>query len=206
MNTKVILSFLLIISLWWACSSPTEEKNIQKTSQAKEAGKPEVGKDDKRANKTTEKEREKIDLTKIRIDTAGKYTAEDSIALALYEPIKSGLWDTLRDIKYEKEGVYGHVPLFTAKHKPLHGKYVRVEGYMHPIESTELQKWFMLSYFPSSSCFFCGAAGPETAIEVKSPKGVMYKRDKRITLRGKLFLNYDEPERLFYILEEAVQE
>lgn len=203
---KVICSLLLIASLWWACSAPSQENKAQKTSQVQGTGKARVGKDSQNAGKTNENTTEKIASNKIRIDTVGKYTAEDSIALALYEPIKSGLWDTLRDIKYEKEGVYGHVPLFTPKHKPLHGKYVRIEGYMHPIEATDLQKWFMLSYFPSSSCFFCGAAGPETAIEVKSPKGVMYKRDKRITLRGKLFLNYDEPERLFYILEEATQE
>jgi hypothetical protein len=162
------------ILLLWACSAPKKEAQNRKD----------------------------IDLSKIRIDTV-KYTAQDSINYALYEPIKSELWDTLRNIKYTKEGAYGHVPTFTDKHKALHGKEITIEGYMHPIDPTDLQKWFMLSYYPSNACFFCGAAGPETAIEVKSPKGIIYKRDKRITIKGKIYMNYDEPERLFYIMEGA---
>ncbi len=142
-----------------------------------------------------------LDSIPTRIDTA--YSAQDSINYALIPPIKSGLWDTLRDIKYDKEGIYGHTPHFTAKHQHLHGRQVKIQGYMHALESTALQKWFMLSYFPSSACFFCGAAGPETAIEVKSPKGVIFKRDKLLTIQGKLYLNREEPERLFYIIEEG---
>lgn len=139
--------------------------------------------------------------TPTRIDTA--YSAQDSVNYALFTPIKSELWEILMDLKYDKEGVYGHIPHFQQKHKALHKKQVAIEGYMHALEATPLQKWFMLSYFPSSACFFCGAAGPETAIEVKCPKGAIFKQDKRIKLKGILHLNVDEPERLFYVLEEA---
>lgn len=136
-----------------------------------------------------------------RIDTA--YSAQDSINYALIPPIKSELWDTLRNIKYDKEGIYGHTPYFTEKHKALHGKKIKIQGYMHALEATRLQKWFMLSYYPSNACFFCGAAGVETAIEVKSPKGINFKQDKLITIQGTFYLNFDEPERLFYLIEGA---
>ncbi len=148
------------------------------------------------------KSQAKKPIVPTRIDTV-KYSAKDSVLYALIPPIKSGLWDTLRDIKHTKEGAFGYIPVFTEKHKALHGKKIKIQGYMHPLEADKLQKWFMLSYYPTYACFFCGASGPETIVEVKSPKGVLYQQDKIYTLRGTIYLNRDEPERLFYILEEA---
>lgn len=147
----------------------------------------------------------KDSIPTIRIDTV-RYSKKDSVAYAMLPPIKSGLWDTLRDIKYTKEGVYSYKPEFTTKHKALHRKEITIQGYMHPLEGDKVQKWFMLSYYPSYACFFCAAAGPETIVEVKSPRGILYEQDKVIKVHGTLNLNYDEPERLFYILEKATLE
>ena len=139
-----------------------------------------------------------------RIDTI-RYTKEDSIKYALNLPIKSSLWDTLRDIKHDKEGVDGYIPFFTDKQRSLHQKTISIQGYMYPLEAgSKIQKWFMLSYYPSASCFFCGAAGPETVLEVKSPKGIYFENDKMVKIKGKIMLNNTERQRLFYIIEEAV--
>ncbi|MEO1653743.1 MAG: hypothetical protein AAFU64_09370, partial [Bacteroidota bacterium] len=99
-------------------------------------------------------------------------------------------------------GVYGYVPNFSEQHYGLHNKTLVIEGYMYPLEESKLQKWFMLSYFPISTCFFCGAAGPESIVEVNSPKGIPQQNGK-IKVEGILELNTKEPERLFYILQDA---
>lgn len=66
-----------------------------------------------------------------------------------------------------------------------------------------------LSKFSYSSCYFCGAAGPESVIEIVAKNPIIYRMDKPISLEGTLRLNrstedreYD-PFRLLYILEDA---
>jgi hypothetical protein len=66
-----------------------------------------------------------------------------------------------------------------------------------------------LSKFSYSSCYFCGAAGPESVIEIEAKNPIIYRMDKAIILEGTLRINrkkegqeYD-PFRLLYILEDA---
>ncbi len=127
---------------------------------------------------------------------------QDSLNFVIEVPIKSALWDTLMDISYEQKSEYGYKPQFKPKHQRLNAQKIEIQGYMYPLEEGNLQKFFMLSRNPVSSCFFCGGAGPETVIEVNSPQGIKMSQ-KPIHLRGVLKLNTQEPERLFFILNEA---
>jgi hypothetical protein len=116
--------------------------------------------------------------------------------------ISKQLWDTLMDIRYDQLSTWGYQAHFEPKHERLHQKEVVLEGYMHPIEDQKLQHFFMLSRFPRSQCFFCGGAGPESIVEINSPKGVLYT-DQKIQLKGMMTLNKNNKERLFYILEKG---
>jgi hypothetical protein len=61
-----------------------------------------------------------------------------------------------------------------------------------------------LSKNPYTSCFFCGAAGPESVaciiLKTKAPK---LKVDKMVTVKGRLRLNETNTDMLNFILEEA---
>ena len=62
--------------------------------------------------------------------------------------------------------------------------------------------FFVLSRFPYQSCFFCGAAGPETVIEVYSESSNI-KIDKKVIVRGVFKLNESDPVQLFFMLKDA---
>lgn len=84
----------------------------------------------------------------------------------------------------------------------LEGKIIILEGYMIPLEAAVDQRFFVFSRFPYQSCFFCGAAGPETVAEVYTHKAIP-NTEKRIQVSGKLKLNADDPLHLFYLITEA---
>ncbi|MEO1256091.1 MAG: hypothetical protein AAFY41_14570 [Bacteroidota bacterium] len=82
------------------------------------------------------------------------------------------------------------------------GKELTLEGFIIPLQQEVAQEYFVLSRFPYQSCFFCGAAGPETVVEVYSDREFKYT-DERVRVKGKLRLNRDNPLHLFYILEDC---
>ncbi len=137
-------------------------------------------------------------------NTNSHFGGASEIDTAYQAPIESKIWKDLLDIKYESSGAYGYLPNFTSKHKAWHNKTIELEGYMYPLDNEKIQKFFMLSYFPIQTCFFCGGAGPESIVEINSPKGIALQ-SQRIKLKGKLRLNTEEPERLFYILDDAIK-
>lgn len=116
----------------------------------------------------------------------------------------SKFWKACFDIRYKHKGAYGYYPKFTAKHWKFHQKEIEVSGYMYPLDTEKKQTFFMLSFYPIQQCFFCGGAGPESIVEVNSPKGISLS-SKRIKVKGKLRLNTKEPQRLFYILDDATE-
>lgn len=128
---------------------------------------------------------------------------EDTLWREFKPTLKPGIWKDFFDIKYEHKGVYGYYPKFKAQHQKYHNKIVEISGYMYPLTEDKKQTFFMLSFFPIQQCFFCGGAGPESIVEVNSPQGIRLT-SKRIRLKGKLMLNTKNPERLFYILNDAV--
>lgn len=113
------------------------------------------------------------------------------------------IWKILLKVKYSfKDNKY--TPKFTPQHQALDRKTVTISGYMYPLEETKEHQYFMLSYYPIKVCFFCGGAGPESIIEVNTRKPVKFT-SKKISLTGKLRLNPDDPNRMFFILLDASQ-
>jgi len=117
------------------------------------------------------------------------------------------LWKTLAKITYKKEydeflGFKNDKPVFSAEIKALNGKEVTVKGFIIPVEGYKSHKEFILSAFPYSMCFFCGGAGPESVMEVKSLDAIEYSAEA-ITIKGKLKLNTDDVNQLMYSLTDA---
>ncbi len=117
-------------------------------------------------------------------------------------------WDILADVTFdekfdEESGMYWLIPQFGKKVKSFENKEIEMEGYLIPVDAEG--KFYVLSRFPYSSCFFCGAAGPESILEIVFTKDIEHQSmDDIIRIRGKLQLNADDFERFNYILEETV--
>ena len=109
------------------------------------------------------------------------------------------------DSKYnEKAGEYFLMPTFPKELKDLEGKEFALEGYYLAID-VEGDAYIILSKFPTSQCFFCGGAGPESIAEVafKVKPGRMIA-DQYIKVKGRLKLNASDLEHGNFILEDAV--
>jgi hypothetical protein len=115
-------------------------------------------------------------------------------------------WQTLAQVRFEnkkdKNGYDIEYPVFSKYLKTFQGKQIRLKGYIIPLEETGGKGKFMLSALPFNLCYFCGAAGPETVMEVKTTEKIKFTT-KPITLEGKLILNDSNPDQHIYILESA---
>lgn len=87
----------------------------------------------------------------------------------------------------------------------LNNTEVKVKGYIIPLTGKIEQSHFMFSRYPQNMCFFCGLAGPESAMQVftKDEKKLKFTPEK-ITLTGTLQINKDEASGLIYTLRNAV--
>ena len=95
-------------------------------------------------------------------------------------------------------------PAFNQEILAREGTEMTLTGYVIPLEAGTEQSYFVLSRFPYQSCFFCGAAGPETVAEIY-PAELQSKLnpDQRIEVTGTLKLNQSDPLHLYFILKEA---
>ena len=96
----------------------------------------------------------------------------------------------------------------TAKLSPaiekLDGKEIEVEGYIIPLTGQVSQSHFMLSKYPQSTCFFCGKAGPETAMQVFMRDNKKIKIiERKVKVKGTLYVNPKDASNLLYTLENA---
>lgn len=114
----------------------------------------------------------------------------------------SGIWSQLLQVKYEYSNSQGYKPQFSENLKNLSGRQVILRGYMYPLDIGPKQKHFMLSYYPIASCFFCGGAGPESIVEV-FPNVPIRTSQMPIMLQGKLELNNQDPQKMFFVLSNA---
>jgi hypothetical protein len=108
------------------------------------------------------------------------------------------------ETKYFQEiGEYLFTPTFSSELQAQVGKEVSLEGYYLPLDTDG--KYIILSKYPYSQCFFCGAAGPESIAEVyfAQPPG-KFVPDQYIRVKGKLKLNTDDLEHGNFIIEQAV--
>lgn len=89
---------------------------------------------------------------------------------------------------YDKESsMWLQVPRWTDKDRELDGKLVEITGYVIALDV--LSDDYALSAFPFASCFFCGAAGPESVMELKLKNKEKYLTDEVHTFQGILKLN-----------------
>lgn len=96
------------------------------------------------------------------------------------------------------------VALFGGAVKRLEGKEIRLKGYIIPLEELQGQKYFIFSRYPFNLCYFCGAAGPETIIEVRSLQEINFT-ENLIELEGRFQTNANDPDHMMYLLLEAKQ-
>lgn len=122
-----------------------------------------------------------------------------------YSGFPSLVWPKLYDITFvESEDDLGtfEKPVFSTAVKAIEGKQVVLPGYMVPLENVKVSKQILLSSLPLNACFFCGVGGPEPAAEINLRTETAWT-DKPIEVRGTLRLNDSDPDRLYYILEDA---
>jgi hypothetical protein len=119
---------------------------------------------------------------------------------------EQNFWDTLANVRFEnrkdKSGYDVEVPVFSPQLKAFNNKKISLKGYIIPLEELGGQGRFMLSSLPFNLCFFCGAAGPETVIEVQTSIKIPFTT-KPIILEGTLVLNDKDPNHHMYILTAA---
>jgi hypothetical protein len=88
--------------------------------------------------------------------------------------------------------------------RSLEGKEIEIDGFIIPLTGKLAQNHFMLSKFSEKMCFFCGKAGPETAMQVflKENKKQKYTEEK-IKVKGILRINENDSSGLLYTLDLA---
>ncbi|MEO1012967.1 MAG: hypothetical protein AAFX53_16835 [Bacteroidota bacterium] len=115
-------------------------------------------------------------------------------------------WEDFADVSFvpeynEKYDVHFLMPSFGEKISAYKGKQVLIKGYFLDISGSG--EVFLVSQNPMASCFFCGAAGPETIIEVNFKEKPPFKTDQIVTVTGTLELNRNNVDHCNYILKEA---
>ena len=79
-------------------------------------------------------------------------------------------WSSFERLQFEEvfdkeTSMWLQVPKWTSKDRELDGELVEITGYVIALDV--LSDEYALSAFPFASCFFCGAAGPESVMELK---------------------------------------
>ncbi|MEY3321847.1 MAG: hypothetical protein RLZZ417_1430 [Bacteroidota bacterium] len=118
-------------------------------------------------------------------------------------------WKDLDSLKvdYYFDADYGDYlgkPVFSDKIKDWDGISVIIEGYWIPLSEIGDSSVSVLSALPFAKCFFCSGAGIETVMQIKSNGSLnRIDTDAKVSLKGKLFLNKNNPMELYYQLLEA---
>lgn len=115
-------------------------------------------------------------------------------------------WQVLAEVGFQTrkdaDGTIVETPVFSKNLKSYNGKKIKLKGFVIPINEVGDQDKFMLSSLPYNVCYFCGAAGPETVIEVDSDDGIHFS-SKAIWVEGILYLNDSDPDHHMYMLKSA---
>ncbi len=124
--------------------------------------------------------------------------------------LKDNIWGVLSMVTFTSEynedwGIEIQKPNLSPVAMRLNGKEIEVSGYIIPLTGKIAQSHFMLSAFPYNMCFFCGKAGPETAMQVfmKDSKKVKFSEEK-VKIKGILRINPKDASSLLYSLEDAI--
>ena len=116
-------------------------------------------------------------------------------------------WDILSDVTFEEQyleesDTYWLIPSFGDFIKLYEKQEVTIEGYLIVIDIDE--NFFVLSKYPYSACFFCGAAGPDSIVELQLDQKLRgVQTDQKVRVRGRLSLNKSDINHFNYILTQA---
>ena len=116
-------------------------------------------------------------------------------------------WDILSDVSFEEQyleesDAYWLIPSFGDFIKLYERQEVTIDGYLIVIDIDE--NFFVLSKYPYSACFFCGAAGPDSIVELQLDQKLRgVQTDQKVRVRGRLSLNKSDIEHFNYILTQA---
>jgi hypothetical protein len=115
-------------------------------------------------------------------------------------------WDDLAEVTFSIKyipsfGAEFLAPTFSDHVLSLDGQEVSIVGYFINISPSE--NAYILSKNPMATCFFCGAAGPETAIELQFDSPQSFKTDAVVSVTGTLKLNPDDVEHFNYIITDC---
>jgi hypothetical protein len=120
---------------------------------------------------------------------------------------QENFWQVLAEVHFvqetDKSGHGIERPVFSNHLKSFQKKKVVLKGYIIPLEESGGNGKFMLSSLPFNVCFFCGAAGPETVVEIETTEKIKFTT-RQITMEGILILNERDPDHHIYILKSAV--
>lgn len=119
-------------------------------------------------------------------------------------------WELLSDVavirvydKFQEQEV--EKPEFSEALRERNKTEITLEGFVIPLNAEGSSDYFVLSRFPYQSCFFCGNAGPETVVEVYANDQLSLV-DQRVSVKGTLYLNEDDPLHLYYIMKDCTVE
>ncbi|MGH1434351.1 MAG: DUF3299 domain-containing protein [Lewinella sp.] len=117
-------------------------------------------------------------------------------------------WPDLADVQFSEKfsnslGIKYYQANFGEDLKAMEGEDVIIMGYLIPLDA--LGETYALSKNPFSACFFCGAAGPETVVElrIKAEFIQRYQTDERRAFKGRLQLYESSLEQFNYVLLDA---
>lgn len=119
---------------------------------------------------------------------------------------QENFWNTLAEVGFEKgkdaNGYEIEKPLFSKHLKSYNGKKIRLKGYIIPLNEVNNAATSMFSALPFNVCYFCGAAGPETVVELQTAQHVKFT-SKPMIIEGILELNEKDPDHHIYIVKSA---
>lgn len=119
---------------------------------------------------------------------------------------EQNFWNILAQVGFEEKKDANNFnverPVFSKYLKTFNGKKIKLKGYMIPLSELGGQSKFMLSSLPFNLCYFCGAAGPETIVEIGLSEKIKFST-KQISMEGILILNDKDPDHHIYILKSA---
>ncbi|MFN5170938.1 MAG: hypothetical protein ACK5DD_15065 [Cyclobacteriaceae bacterium] len=118
----------------------------------------------------------------------------------------TNFWHILAEVGFEQkkdqQGYIVDVPRFSQHLKGYQGKKIRLKGYVIPAGEVGDVEKFMFSSLPFNVCYFCGAAGPETVVEVETTEKIKFSPEA-IWMEGILKLNDHDPDHHIYLLQQA---
>jgi uncharacterized protein len=108
-------------------------------------------------------------------------------------------WQLLLQAKTVQKPNKKFGPIFTEQIQQLDKKSVKLYGFMLPLETSDLQKRFLLGVYPPH-CSFCLSGGPESLVEVIAATPLKYTLDA-IIISGTM--NVLENDLVYYRLTDA---